>query len=133
MQIHITMMPGMEEIDSVTVDAVGVAEGKALLAKLMLAPKPEPTIGNLIKEKLSDKEPSVCTLREAAELFRQMSQLPVTVHRAEDCLQLAELLDQLANGDKKIRTIKAVRMFSGLGLRDAKELIERVGPFRGRD
>lgn len=125
MNIHITIHPNTDVIEFVTAEANGPTEGKALLAKLVPVHTPEPP------EPLKvEKKPSACSLREAAELFRQMSVIGLpTASKVEECCALAELLDQLANGNKKIQAIKAMRVFSGLGLKDTKRLIEQIGVF----
>jgi hypothetical protein len=124
MQINIETFGADQTIDVVTVKAHGAQDGKTLLDKIMApvpkaVPKP-PIVGT--------EAPSKCTLRVAAQFFRVMAEeqgpgMGSTANR------VAELLDLLADGTHKIQTIKAARELSGLGLREAKELVERVGPF----
>ena len=125
MQINIETYGANQMIDAVTVKAVGEQDGKALLEKVM-APKPPPAPKPPIVGKEAHSE---CTLRTAAELFRAMAGECSGTVTSGTAVKVAELLDQLADGNKKIQCIKAVREFSGLGLREAKEMTERLGPF----
>lgn len=124
MQINIETFGADQTIDVVTVKAHGAQDGRTLLDKVM-APVPKPVPKPPI---VGTEAPSKCTLRVAAQFFRvmaeEMGNLP-----SNQAQKVAELLDHLADGSHKIQTIKAAREFSGLGLREAKELVERVGPF----
>jgi len=124
MQINIETFGANQSIDTVTVKAHGEQDGKALLDKVMAkpAPLPKPPI-------VGSEAPSECTLRVASELFHVMSEEHSNFGAPNKPAQVAEILRLLADGTNKIRTIKAVREFSGLGLREAKELVERIGPF----
>lgn len=122
MQINIETFGADQTIDVVTVKAHGQQDGKALLDKIMApVPKTKPPIVGV-------EAPSRCTLRVAAQFFRVMAE-EQGASPGSSALRVAELLDLLADGTHKIQTIKAAREFSGLGLREAKELVERVGPF----
>lgn len=132
MQINIETYNGSDEIDQVTVKVFGDANGKALLAKLVPQPQPKAPFRGV-------EAPSRCTLREAVELFRELAEevKPSLLapndkarERAEVIAAAAKMLEQLANGDKKIQAIKALRELSGLGLKEAKEMTERAAPFR---
>ena len=126
MQINIETYGANQSIDTVTVKAHGEQDGKTLLEKIMApapAPAPRPPI-------VGTEAESACTLRTAAALFRVMAEECGThLPHLNQASKVADILEQLANGDKKIQTIKAVREFTGLGLREAKELTERLGPF----
>lgn len=77
--------------------------------------------------------PSEVTLREAVEFLRQMSDEMISRGSANIGVKcVADLLEILADGKEKIRAIKLTREFSGLGLRESKELVERLLAFRQR-
>ena len=81
-------------------------------------------------------ELSKLTVVEAAELSKQLEEkwgvtaaAPVAVAPAEGGAQPAEEKTEFivflnAAGDKKINVIKEVRAFTGLGLKEAKDLVE---------
>lgn len=122
MQINIETFGPDQTIDVVTVKAHGAQDGKTLLDKIMApVPKAKPPIVGI-------EAPSKCTLRVAAQFFRVMAE-EQGASMGSTANRVAELLDLLADGTHKIQTIKAARELSGLGLREAKELVERVGPF----
>lgn len=125
MQINIETYGTNQMIDVVTVKAHGEQDGKALLNKVM-APEPKPAPKAPIVGREAESE---CTLRTAAALFRAMQAECGNMHSAQQAAKVADVLEQLADGNKKIQCIKAVREFSGLGLREAKEMTERLGPF----
>jgi large subunit ribosomal protein L7/L12 len=86
-------------------------------------------------EKLVD-ELSTLTVLEAAELSKMLEEkwgvsaaAPVAVAAAGAAAPAAEVKDEftvmlLAAGDKKINVIKVVREITGLGLKEAKDLVE---------
>jgi hypothetical protein len=122
MQINIETFGANQTIDVVTVKAHGQQDGKTLLDKIMApVPRTKPPI-------VGEEMPSKCTLRVAAQFFREMAEEQGATH-GSSATRVAELLDLLADGTHKIQTIKAAREFSGLGLRESKELVERIGPF----
>lgn len=125
MQINIETFGADQTIDVVTVKAHGQQDGKTLLDKVM-APVPRPAPKPPI---VGEEAPSKCTLRVAAQFFREMADEMGNFQQTNTARSVAELLDHLADGTQKIQTIKATRELSGLGLREAKELVERVGPF----
>lgn len=123
MQINIETFGPDQTIDVVTVKAHGAQDGKTLLDKIMApVPRAKPPI-------VGAEAPSKCTLRVAAQFFREMAEAQGAFQQTNTARSVAELLDLLADGSHKIQTIKAARELSGLGLREAKELVERVGPF----
>ena len=86
-------------------------------------------------EKLVD-ELSALTVLEAAELSKLLetkwgvsAAAPVAVAAAGAAAPAAEVKDEftvmlMAAGDKKINVIKVVREITGLGLKEAKDLVE---------
>jgi hypothetical protein len=121
MQIKIETKGCSDEIEELTVSAFG-DESKALLAKLL--PHPDPMKVNV------PEEPSKCSLREAAALLNEMGKSLISQEKMAELWRLSGLLTLLADGRQKLMTIKAIREVSGMGLKEAKILVERVGPFR---
>jgi large subunit ribosomal protein L7/L12 len=86
-------------------------------------------------EKLVE-ELSTLTVLEAAELSKMLEEkwgvsaaAPVAVAAAGAAAPVAEVKDEftvmlVAAGDKKINVIKVVREITGLGLKEAKDLVE---------
>ena len=80
-------------------------------------------------------ELSTLTVVEAAELSKQLEKKCITAAQKQQQQQLEELWHQgeeksefslflAAAGDKKINVIKEVRAITGLGLKEAKDLVE---------
>lgn len=125
MQITIDMYKGTNEIDYVTVTASG-SDSKKLLARVM-------------RRESSQEE--LQPLQEAVKLIREMSEAANRLIPADKRLAdpntyprnllggVADLLEHLANGERKIQCIKIIREQTGLGLKDAKETIERTKVF----